>query len=922
MSEFNAKITSEADLVRQNMELRQRLALLEKEMAAAGEGQEGRERQLAQELALHRVREEVRSMREPDDIEKVLKVLQEELEKLEVLFSALGINVVDTQDKSPSIRTRNMTRNGEGWVPMPERGREIVLRIWEEGKTAYRRDLLTEDLYQERDNLEKSFGQVVRSLLDVPIAQGTLALNSVEPDAFSAADIDFMEDLAAVLSEGLQRQEDMLELTRQKEMLEEKNRLLEAFQLIGQSTLSHLDMDSILDDLAAQIVQAGFFRSLMIALVDRERGIVEVVRNFIRLNEDNQPEMSGELKNQAETIRWNPETRVDQVIQDEKIVGTVHALSDDTFYTVIAANTGEMIVEGGYGHHLTEKPENAKLTKKVAYFIPVKKEGQVLAVLATGSQPEEEEVMRRRIEAMQPLLDQVAIALDHARLYRILGEERERLAVTLRSIGDGVITTDSQGKIELLNEVAETLTGWKQKEAEGHHLMEIFCHSRGGKPGGNPIEETLRENGMAALTRPSLLMARDGTERLIRSSSGPIRDDDGQIAGGVLVVRDITEQQRMEEELNKAQRIESLGLLAGGIAHDFNNILASALVNVSVLKMQLGQRSESLQIIRDIETSVGHARNLTQQLLAFTKGAVPSRSVASLADLVRDSANFSLRGSNVLYECVIAEELWPVDVDPGQINQVIQNLILNAVQAMPDGGMIRISLENITVGTDELIPLEEGRYVKCCIADQGGGIPEEHIDKIFDPYFTSKEQGNGLGLASAYSIVNNHGGWITVESQVGKGAIFFVYLPASQAEIEERLPCEERMVEGQGRVLLMDDDDQLREAVGRALGHLGYDMGYARSGEEALELYAGNRERGKPFDVVVLDLTVPGGMGGKEAGVKLLELDPQARVIVSSGYTNSPVLDHCQRYGFRGRIVKPYTVEDLALALNQVIVPD
>lgn len=913
MSEFNAKNTSKADLVRQNMELCQRLALLEKEMAVSVEGQEGRECQLARGLALHRVREEVWSMRDPDDIEKVLRVLQEELEKQEVSFSALGINLVDTEETLTLIRTRNMNRDGEDWVPMPEWGREIVLRIWKEGKTVYRRDLLTEDPYQVQNLMEMSFGYPVRSVLDVPIAQGTLALNSTEPDAFSEANIAFMKDLAGVLSGGLQRQEDLRELIRQKEMVEEKNRLFEAFQSIGQSTLSYLDMDRILDTLAVQIVKAGIFRSLTISVVDSARNEYEVVRNYISRDEDG---------NMA------PGKKPLSALQDNSVVGYRCSLDDPVDSAARAFRRNEMTVFKGWGNFLRKDREAAIETGdphpkyKVSYFIPVKQKDRVLAMLATGSNREEEEVMRRRIEAMQPLLDQVAIALDHAHLYRTLGEEQERLAVTLRSIGDGVITTDSQGRVGLLNEVAEVLTGWKQEEAEGCYLKEIFRHFRRGRPAGNPIEKTLRENGAAALTRPSQLVARDGTECLIMSSSAPIRDGDGQIVGAVLVVRDISGQQRMEEELNKAQRIESLGLLAGGIAHDFNNILASALVNVSVLGMQLDQRPELLQIIRDIETSVGHARNLTQQLLAFTKGAVPSRSIASFADLVRDSASFTLRGSNVDYECVIAEDLWPIDVDSGQINQVIQNLIINADQAMPEGGTIGISLENVTVGTDELIPLEEGRYVKCCIADQGGGIPQEYIDKIFDPYFTSKKQGNGLGLTSAYSIVNNHGGWITVESQIGKGARFFFYLPASQDEIEEDLADRERVIEGQGRVLLMDDDDQLREAAGRALGHMGYDVECARSGEEALAFYKKSREKGRPFDVVVLDLTVPGGMGGKEAGVKLLQLDPQARVLASSGYTNNPVMDNCLRYGFKGRIVKPYTAEDLVLALNQVMAQD
>jgi len=844
-------------------------------------------------------------MKDPADIEKMLTKLRENLEELEVPFFALGINIVDVTTRPPSVRSHNLNREGGGWAPVKDRGREIVVGIWREGRTAYRPDLQAADVYQERKSLEESFGVTVRSVVDIPFTNGTVAFNSTEPEAFSDEDIALMEDLTGVLAEGMQRWEDLRELTRQKEMLEEKNRLLNAFFRIGQRTLFPLNMDQVLDNLAVQVIKAGIFRSLMIALVNEAARTVEVVRSYHCVNTKGAitPGRAIHSDNGCE------------------IVGLTFSLDDEKDLTVRTARSGELLVCEGWGPKLTGKPEKSDEAYKVAYFIPVKKGDRVLAVLATGSTPEEKEVMLRRIEAMQPLLNEITIALDHTHLYRTLGKERERLAVTLRSIGDGVITTDSQGRVTLLNKVAENLTGWKQEEAVGQDLKAVFRCFREhmGEPAEDPVENLRQSDEASGPSQRFLLVSRDASERLIRYSSAPIRDDDDQIIGRVLVVRDITQEQRMEEELNKAQRIESLGLLAGGIAHDFNNILASMLVNVSVMRSQVRQGSELLPIVEDIETSMGQARDLTQQLLTFTKGTEPVRAAASLANLIEDSATFILRGSNVRCECDIPEDLWAVDVDPVQISQVIHNLIINANQAMPEGGTVRISLENVAIGPDDLTPLEEGRYIRCCIADEGSGIPAEHLDQIFDPYFTTKEHGTGLGLPSSFSIIRNHRGWITAESEVGAGSKFFFYLPVAEAQVAQVQAREDGVPRGKGRVLLMDDDDQLRGAVARALGDLGYDMEYAHSGAEAVELYRKRREEGKGFDVVVLDLTVPGGMGAKEAAAELLAFDPQVRVVVSSGYTRDPVMGNFQDYGFLDKIVKPYTAEDLGRVLGRVL---
>jgi len=768
MADFDSQIISRADLVRQNMDLRRQLARLDKQLRRLAEGEENASgKGLDREWVISRVRDEIWKMMAPADLDKVLMALREGLRTLEIPFGGLGINLIDFAGDSPQIQAHNISRQGEGWGPVEERGREALLKIWREREIAYRPDLWREDSFGEREAIKESFGGEVRSVLDVPIPQGSLAVNSPRADAFSPADIRLMEDLAAVLSEGLQRWDDLRNLHRQKEVLEEKNRLIDAFQRIGQTVLSPLDMDEILANLARQVIEAGIFRTLMLAMVDEAEGVFHVVRDY-RINEDGQI---------WESVR-DPARRTNR--------GRVFSIQDPGDSGAMAIREKRLVIKEGFGFALKPQPEGADDDYKVAYFLPILgREGRVRALLGTASWKEEREMILHRIEVMQPLLGEVAIALEHADLYRALGEERERLAVTLGSIGDGVLATDSRGRITLLNPVAEGLTGWKQAEAIGLPLEEIFQHFRAEEPGENPVDDALNGRKPGNLSRPSRLVARDGKERLIRSSCAPIWDNERSIIGAVLVVRDITREHRMEEELHKAQRIDSLGTLAGGIAHDFNNILASALVNVSVLEMQMGGKEDLRQIVGDIGTSLGHARRLTQHLLAFTRGKVATSVPSALEELVKETARFTLRGTEVGCRFEIAQDLWPVRVDATQMSQVFQNLILNAGQAMPQGGEVHISLENISISSADIIPLDEGEYIRCCIADQGQGIQAEDLERVFDPYFTTKEKGSGLGLASAYTIVSSHGGWIEVESECGKGSRFTVYLPALEPAMEE-----------------------------------------------------------------------------------------------------------------------------------------
>jgi len=385
-------------------------------------------------------------------------------------------------------------------------------------------------------------------------------------------------------------------------------------------------------------------------------------------------------------------------------------------------------------------------------------------------------------------------------------------------------------------------------------------------------------------------------------------------------VTDITQQKRMEEELLKARKLESIGILAGGIAHDFNNILTGVLGNISLAKAKARPEDEIFSILVKAEKASLRAKGLTQQLLTFSKGGAPIKETTTIAELIRDSADFVLRGSNVRCEFSIPDDLWPVEIDKGQINQVLNNLIINADQAMPEGGSIKLSAENVTLQAKEILPLRPGNYVRITLEDQGIGIPKQHLQKIFDPYFSTKRKGNGLGLTTSYSILKNHNGHIQVKSELGAGAIFVVYLPASPKKIPRTMYPEAKFLSGKGRILVMDDEEVVRDVIGDLLAILGYQVEFARDGAELIELYKKTQACAEPFDAVIMDLTVPGGMGGQETLQKLLEMDPEVRAIVSSGYCNDPVMSDFRKYGFRGVVAKPFKIEDLGQVLHRVLV--
>ncbi|MFC1523906.1 PAS domain S-box protein [Thermodesulfobacteriota bacterium] len=506
-----------------------------------------------------------------------------------------------------------------------------------------------------------------------------------------------------------------------------------------------------------------------------------------------------------------------------------------------------------------------------------------------------------------------------------LATEKERLAVTLRSIGDGVITTDISGNVVLLNKVAENLTGWSNAEAVGQPLDEVFhiINEQTREICENPVTQVISSGQIVGLGHHSILVARDGREMIIADSGAPILDAQNTIIGVVLVFRDVTEQIKAEKELLKVQRVESIGVLAGGIAHDFNNILAGILGNINLILFDADLNESTKSQLIEAEKASQRAVHLTQQLLTFAKGGEPVKETSSLPGVIKDSASFVLHGDRVACRYNIPEDLWLVDIDKGQISQVIQNIVLNASQAMPEGGIIKITCENLSsLSMNEFSLEHDGRFVLIRIEDKGIGMPETIREQIFDPYFTTKQKGSGLGLAITQSIVIRHGGHVSVESTPGVGSIFSLYLPASE---KTKILQSESLVEkenkgfSQARILVMDDEEIIRKLAKRMLTKLGHQVELCENGEEAVKMYQQAMSTKTQFDLVIMDLTIPGGMGGKEAVREVLNIDPQAKVIVSSGYSNDPILAHFENYGFCSAIKKPYVIQEMSRAISQVV---
>jgi PAS domain S-box-containing protein len=512
------------------------------------------------------------------------------------------------------------------------------------------------------------------------------------------------------------------------------------------------------------------------------------------------------------------------------------------------------------------------------------------------------------------------------RAERLLAQEKERLAVTLRSIGDGVVTTDTAGRVTMLNIVAESLTGWTASEAGGRPLSEVFSivHELTREPCEDPVAKVLKTRRVVELANHTCLISRDGREYVIADSGAPILDDSGDIVGVVLVFRDTTEKQKLADSMHRAQNLESIGVLAGGIAHDFNNLLAGIFGNLSLAldSARRGNLVETGRVLSGAMDIFDRAKGLTQQLLTFSKGGTPVRKVQEIGKLVENSVHFSLSGANVSANFHVAEDLWPCDCDKNQIGQVVDNIVINAMQAMPEGGMVDVVAENRFLDPGPDGPLERsGPFVEIRIRDHGHGMPKEILSKIWAPFFSTKTTGHGLGLATVFSIVQRHDGWVDVESEPGDGSTFRVWLPAQPGKAPvvpapESGPVHAR---GKGRILVMDDEDYIRLFIERMLESLGYEATTVANGWEAIQAYRRAEESGMPFHACILDLTIPGGMGGKVVAQRILEIRSDAMLVATSGYSDDPVVSEPGAHGFRGSMSKPFLREDLARLLEGLL---
>jgi two-component system, cell cycle sensor histidine kinase and response regulator CckA len=504
---------------------------------------------------------------------------------------------------------------------------------------------------------------------------------------------------------------------------------------------------------------------------------------------------------------------------------------------------------------------------------------------------------------------------DRIKTEEALRESEEKFRNIAESSFDMIFRADKKGFITYVSPSANRILHYEPDAAMGKHFSDFLLESEIPRV-SEAFDQMLRGKEVGFIQMD--IRRKDGSNALVELSGSRILKQ-GETVGIQGIIRDITERRKLDEERLKREKLETLGILAGGLAHNFNNILTVIMGNIYLAKQDLDRDSDPYEILQEAEKETGKARRLTKQFLTFTKGGAPVKETASLAEVIRGSASFVLKGSNVRCDFIIPEGTWLTEIDVGQISQVAQNLLINADQATPEGGTINIEIENRVIEAKDVLPIPSGKYVHVSVRDVGCGIPEKNLPKIFDPYFSTKDKGSGLGLATVHSIIERHSGHITVDSELGAGTAFDFYLPASETQMVETSSVEGGLIRGDGRVLVMDHEEPIRHLAYQALGRLGYEVDAAKDGEEAIEKYIKSMKEGRPFDAVILGLTVPGGMGGKETIRQLKEIDPGVKAAVTSGYSHNPVMTNFRDYGFSGAVPKPFGINKLGRVLHDMI---
>lgn len=483
---------------------------------------------------------------------------------------------------------------------------------------------------------------------------------------------------------------------------------------------------------------------------------------------------------------------------------------------------------------------------------------------------------------------------------------------------DIIHLNDEQGNILYANQASEKLLGYPENELLHTPAFDLIHEE--DRP---LINEDLRiiapNNALPA--REIRLKKKDGSYLDVEVQGFFVLIEERRLLGAV--IRDISVRRAREEQtqLLTKKKLESVGVLAGGIAHDFNNLLAAILGNIELAEAYTDSTSKAHPLLKEAKKASIRAKGLSQQLLTFAKGGDPVKRTSSIAKIITDSTNFVLRGSSVACDYDIPNDLWPAEVDTGQISQVIHNIILNACYAMPKGGVVEINCQNIPDISKELPSLPFGQYLKITIVDSGSGIPSKYIDKIFDPYFSTKQEGSGLGLAICHSIICKHGGNISVQSEIDQGTAFTIFLPASSKILEEPTSSKHDIVEAvrKATIMVMDDEYIVRYMLKQMLSHLGHEVLMAKNGHEAIEIYNEYVNSNRTIDIVFMDLSIPGEKGGKETVLEILKINPDAKVVVASGYSNDQIMANYQKHGFIASIAKPFQLSEVNKLINAVL---
>ncbi|WP_020677637.1 PocR ligand-binding domain-containing protein [Geopsychrobacter electrodiphilus] len=504
-----------------------------------------------------------------------------------------------------------------------------------------------------------------------------------------------------------------------------------------------------------------------------------------------------------------------------------------------------------------------------------------------------------------------------------LRTERFRLSEVIRGADIGTWEWHLQTGEIILNERYAEMIGYRRDEFSPFtiDLLRELVHPD-DLPGSLPLLEKHFNGELDFYEYEFRIKCKDGRWLWV-ISRGKVSSwtDDGNPLLMFGTHTDIDQRKRHEEERKTIEKLNTVGTLAGGIAHDFNNILAGLYGNISLAKIKLVKDHPAFRFLDAAEKSMRRATLLTNQLLTFAKGGAPVVESVNLGELIEEVVQFNLSGSNVKPVISLAENLWLAQADLGQLQQVFGNLTINAAQAMPEGGYLWIEVENTEVAESNIQSLAQGRYIRIRVKDNGTGIAPEHLNRIFDPYFTTKQTGSGLGLATIYSIIHQHGGHVSVDSRLGKGTTFTLYLPAS--ELTELPQKEPKVVleapEHTARILVMDDEEMIRTSISAMLEELNFTVETAVEGQQALDTYQHAMTVGTPFDLVILDLTIPGGLGGKDTAAKLLQIDPAVQMVVSSGYADDPIMANFSAYGFKGVLVKPYHLDKLSEVISQAL---